>query len=301
MGPVSNRPLHVSKPYDTTLKQLLSDFAPDWVQWLGPRLGLPATAAVDPFDVDLSTVQAEADKVFRLRPPAEGFLHIEPQASWDADFPDRLFLYNALLEDKYGGPVYTVALLLRRHANMPALTGTLARSYPDGREYLKFTYSVVRLWELPADQLLAGGIGLLPLALLTDDAAPRLPQVVARISDRFAADAVPAPTRDLLWTCGYILMGLRYNDNVAGPLLQGVRNMRESTTYQAILREGREEGVREGRVEIAREAVLDVLRDRFTTVPPAVEARIQAAADLTRLKAALRQALHINAPDELTL
>ena len=167
----------------------------------------------------------------------------------------------------------------------------------DGREYLRFDYSVVRLWELPADQLLAGGVGLLPLALLTDDAAPRLPQIVSRIADRFAADAVPQSTRDLLWTCGFILMGLRYDDSVAVPLLQGVRNMRESTTYQAILREGRDEGLLLAR----REDVLDVLRDRFTTIPPAVEARIRAAADPARLKAALLQALHINAPDELTL
>ena len=295
----------MSKPYDTTLKQLLSAFAPDWVGWLGPRLGLPATAAVDPLDVDLSTVQVAADKVFRLRPPAAGLLHIEPQASWDGGFPDRLFLYSALLEDKYEGPVYTVALRLRRDANMPALTGTLSRRYPDGREYLRFEYSVVRLWELPADQLLAGGVGLLPLALLTDDAAPWLPQIVSRIAARFAADAVPQSTRDLLWTCGFILMGLRYDDSVAVPLLQGVRNMRESTTYQAILREGRDEGVMIGRDEglllARREDVLDVLRDRFTTIPPAVEARIRAAADPARLKAALLQALHINAPDELTL
>jgi predicted RNA-binding Zn ribbon-like protein len=283
----------MSKPYDTTLKQLLSEFAPDWLGWLGPRLGLPPTAAVDPLDVDLSTVQAAADKAFRLRPPASGLLHIEPQASWDGDYPDRLFLYSALLEDRYGGPVYTVALLLRRDANLPALTGTLSRRYPDGREYLRFEYSVVRLWEQPADQLLAGGIGTLPLALLTDDAAPRLPEVVTRIADRFTAAAVPQPTRDLLWSCGYILMGLRYDDSVAGPLLQGVRNMRESMTYQAILREGG--------VAVRQEDLLDILRERFTTVPPEIETRIRSTTDLARLQAAIRQALRVSSPDELTL
>lgn len=291
----------MSKPYDTTLKQLLGSFALDWVGWLGPRLGLPAAAAAKAVDVDLSAIQVQADKVFQLEPAGTGLLHVEPQSSWDDTFPDRLLLYNTRIHDVYREPVYTVALLLRRHANLPALTGTLIRRYPDGREYLKFEYAVVRLWELPADQLLAGGIGLLPLALLTDDAVPRLPQVVARITDRFDADAVPPSTRDLLWTSGYILMGLRYSEEEAGQALQGVRNMRESVTYQAILREGQEKGRDEGRIETAREAVLDVLRDRFTTVPPAVEARIRAAIDLSRLKAALRQALHVASPDELTL
>jgi predicted transposase YdaD len=44
-------------------------------------------------------------------------------------------------------------------------------------------------------------------------------------------------------------MGLRSKHEVAAQLLEGVQNMRESTTYQAILREGREEGRIEGRVE----------------------------------------------------
>ena len=36
-------------------------------------------------------------------------------------------------------------------------------------------------------------------------------------------------------------------------LLEGVTNVQESTTYQAILREGRDEGLREGRDEGLRE------------------------------------------------
>ena len=73
----------MSKPYDAAMKQLLDDFAIDWVDWLAPLFGLPSTVDVEPLDVDLSTVQVSADKVFRFKAPAEGLLHIEPQASWD--------------------------------------------------------------------------------------------------------------------------------------------------------------------------------------------------------------------------
>jgi predicted transposase YdaD len=44
-------------------------------------------------------------------------------------------------------------------------------------------------------------------------------------------------------------MGLRFEESFASQLLEGVQNMHESTTYQVILREGREEGLLEGRNE----------------------------------------------------
>ncbi len=89
----------MTKPFDSTLKDLLNVFAVDWADWLGPRIGLTADIEIEPLDVDLSTVQMSADKAFRLQPPAEGILHIEPQASWDGGFPGRLLRYSALLHD----------------------------------------------------------------------------------------------------------------------------------------------------------------------------------------------------------
>src|ERR1700733_14270391 len=48
-----------------------------------------------------------------------------------------------------------------------------------------------------------------------------------------------------LWTATKMLLGLRYEVQVVGTLLRGVRAMKESTTYQAMLEEGRVEEVRE--------------------------------------------------------
>ena len=70
-----------------------------------------------------------------------------------------------------------------------------------------------------------------------------------------------------------------------------------SSTFQAIMREGYLEGYAIGQ----RETLLEVLRYRFTRIPLELEARISGITHYTRLKAALRQALHINSPDELTL
>jgi hypothetical protein len=132
----------VAGAYDATLKQLLDACAPDWVAWLAPLCGPPAGVGAQPLDVDLSTVQPVADKVFRLQPPASGLLHLEVQSSWDGGFADRLLLYNVLLEDRYGGPVHTAALLLRREASASGLTGTVARLDATGREYLRFAYTL---------------------------------------------------------------------------------------------------------------------------------------------------------------
>lgn len=69
--------------------------------------------------------------------------------------------------------------------------------------------------------------------------------------------------------------------------------MKESSTYQMILREGR--------AEARQEDLLDILRDQFGTVPPEVEQRILAATDPVLLKAAIRAALHVSTPAELPL
>lgn len=291
----------MSRPYDASLKHLLDQFGPDWVGWLGPRLGLPAGAAADPLDVDLSVVQAAADRVFRLRPPHTGLLHLEPQASWDGDLPDRLHLYHTLLHHRYDGPVYTVAVLLRREANSPGLTGVLSRRYPDGREYLRFEYAVIRVWTLPVEPLLTAGLGVAPLALLTDEAEGRLSELLTRIDRRCETEGLPPGVRDGLLTAGYLLLGMRYDEDTIHTAFTGVRGMKESVTYQAILREGRQEGRQEGQLEERRQSILAILSERFETVPPEVAARVNAATDLDRLAAAVRQAVRVADPNELQL
>jgi predicted transposase YdaD len=287
--------------FDATMKQLLDACAPDWVAWLAPLVGLPKSVAVEPLDVDLSTVQPVADKVFRLQPPATGLLHLEAQSSWDGEFPARLLLYNVLLESRYGGPVHTVALLLRREALTSDLTGEVVRYDDARREYLRFRYTAVRVWELDADTLLKGKLGAAPLALLTDDAESRLLKLVDQFADRVVRESPTIAEANLLLSCGYILLGLRYDEALANLLFHGVQKMRESSTYQAILREGRDEGRAEEAVTARQEDLLALLQERFGPVPPEVEAKVRATMDVTKLQAALRRVLHIAGPDELPL
>ena len=291
----------MSKPFDTTLKDLLNVYAVDWADWLGPEIGLSATIEVEPLDVDLSTVQMSADKVFRLKAPAEGLLHIEPQASHDSGFPGRLLQYNALLDARYGNPVYSVALLLRRDAER-GVTGVVSRCRQNGTEYLRFEYTVIKVWELHIEPLMASGIGALPLVLLTNEAEGQLGTLVDRIDERLRAEQVPDADRIFLLTCGYILLGLRYDDDdVIQNAYTRVRRMKESSTYQAILREGREEGELKGELKTRQSTLLDILRDRFGEVPPEVELRIWAVTEAARLQHAILRAIRISTIDDLEL
>jgi predicted transposase YdaD len=87
-------------------------------------------------------------------------------------------------------------------------------------------------------------VPLAPLANVDDEA---LPGLVQRMAVRINAEREPRALK--LWTATYLLMGLCYSENVVSHLLEGVAHMQESTTYQAILREGREEGLIEDRQE----------------------------------------------------
>jgi hypothetical protein len=96
---------------------------------------------------------------------------------------------------------------------------------------------VIRVWELPVAPLLAGGLGTLPLAPVSAVTEQELPGIIAQMKARLSAPGVPPATKDL-WTATYILMGLRYEQALVNHLLQGVVEMEESVTYQAILEKG---------------------------------------------------------------
>jgi predicted transposase YdaD len=83
----------------------------------------------------------------------------------------------------------------------------------------------------------------------------RLPEIIGRLDERFDREASVAEAHEL-WSATMLLLGLRYDSDEVRQLLRGVTGMRESSTYQAILEEGREEGRELGRVEGARQLLL---------------------------------------------
>jgi predicted transposase YdaD len=278
----------VSKPFDATPKGLLEIRPTDWPAFLGI-----SARTVEVVDADVSTVTAAADKVLLIRADkGDRIQHFDFQSGPDASVPRRTHSYSALLEDRHRLPVDSVVLLLRPKANLGAINGVYERRLPgDASPYLEFRYRVIRVWELPVETVLNAGISLLPFAPISAAREDELPTVIERMKRRLDAEADRATVAEL-WTATKVLLGLRYEAQLIERLLQGMRSMKESTTYQAILEEGRLEEVR-GDIRRLGE------RKFNRPVPAHVQTALEGILERQRLQHLLDRILDVGSWDEL--
>jgi predicted transposase YdaD len=82
----------------------------------------------------------------------------------------------------------------------------------------------------------------------------------------------------------YTLLGLRHTPDVVDQLMPGLEHMRDSSTYQAILDEGRAEGRTEGRTEGALEVLVEMGTRRFGPPDAQTQATLAAIDDHTQLR-----------------
>jgi hypothetical protein len=240
----------MSKPFDATLKHLVEAYPADWCR----RFGRPDVQEVAVIEADVATVTAQADKVLHVKRPTSWLMQLDLQSSYDARLPRRLLQYNVLLNRRHELPVRSVVVLLRSEADGPEMTGVLRQMLPEGDCYLEFRYQVVRLWQEPVEPLLAGGLGILPLAPLGRITPEQLPGVIQRVEDRFQHE-VPADEAAVLSTATFVLTGLRYSVDVTRHLFRGVETMEESSTYPWIVAQGRAKGLIERQVQQTRNLI----------------------------------------------
>jgi predicted transposase YdaD len=263
--------------YDVSTKELIWESPDEWLAHftIGP------IGPVKMIDSDITTLSAVADKVLKVEGPDPYLLVLEPQTYHDLGLVRKLWYRQVALDYRHDLPVLTVLLLLCKEANSPGLTGRYERQLPDGWITNRYNFRVVRLWEEDPATYLNAGISLVPLAPLTDVQGLGLPAIIRRMEARI--DPLPKPRADILWTATLVLMGLRYPDEFSNELLKRkLPAMRESTTFQAILREGREEGIILGRIEEARRGLLRQGTKRFGEPDATTATAIEAINDLGR-------------------
>jgi predicted transposase YdaD len=272
--------------FDATLKTLLEAGPADWAK----LLGVPASH-VELIDADTSTVSGAADKVLRLTGPPDSILHLEFQVGPDSEKPQKLNVYNSILEDRTGLPVRTVLILLRPEAYLRAYSGRYERSLPGAASpYRHFGYDVLKIWELPPKHFLAG-IGTLPLAPIAAVSESGLPEVLKEMEKRLRRRAPPS-LRSQIWTSSFVLMGLRYQREFTKTLFARVLGMKESTTYQAI--------IEEGAVEEARKLLLQLGTERFETTPnKKAMAALMEISDLRKLERLHARVLKVQSWEQL--
>jgi predicted transposase YdaD len=149
------------------------------------------------------------------------------------------------------------------------------------------------------EEILEGDVATLPLAPIERDPIGELPRVIQLMDDRIEREARPAE-RPELWTATFLLMGLIYPESLAVALLQGKSYMTESSTYQAILREGRAEGKAEGRTEEARRMLLLLGREYLGEPDPQIVATVEAMTDVGEIEELSKRLRIVASWDELT-
>jgi hypothetical protein len=152
----------MAKTFDVTLKHLVRDHAADYLS----VFDAPPTLPVSLLNVDLSTVTTAADLVMGLGDPLQEIMHWDFQSSANATKHLDVLVYNALLHRHYQVPVQSILILLRPQAAHFNTDGTVRYQARPERGKMDFGSEVVRLWEVPAADLLAGSLGSLPLAPL---------------------------------------------------------------------------------------------------------------------------------------
>jgi hypothetical protein len=325
MSPRRRAGSRVAKPFDAAMKELVGLDPATWLAHFGVRPSGP----VSMLTTDLAgTVLAEADQVLHVDGPTPWLVQLEFQASRDPTLASRLHFYSTLLERRYGLPVQSLVALLRPEADAADLAGRLERHLPDGRVYLTFGYDVARIWEEPVEAVLAGPLATLPLAPLTRVSPVELAGILRRIEERVRQEAAPAAA-ERLRAGTYLLLGLRYPEDMIDDLLRGVGSMAEalkySSTYQKILAEGMAEGRArgeaegrargeaegrargmaegraEGRAEEARRLLLRLGAKRFGQPDARIIAALDRMRDPERLEELAERVVEITGWDDLDL
>ena len=287
------------KPFDAATKQLVEMQPQAWVRTLGM-----AGSSARSVDTDLSAVTAAADGVLHVETPQGPYIaHLEFQTGHEDDLAERLLHYNALLCYRHRLPVQTVLVLLRRSADDPKrLTGALRYDTPHADGFLYFRYRIVRVWQQEPDIFLAPDLATLPFAPVANVTRRALPGVIRRMESRIEAEATPEQ-RGKLWAATYLLLGLRHPPEFIAELLKGVRQLKESSTYQAILAEGRAEGraegKSEGRTEGERALILQLGSQRFGPPDAATRARLDAITSTEQLERLAGRLLAVETWSEL--
>ena len=190
------------RPFDVSASYPIEFDPAGWLDWLG----LPVEGPIQSIESDVGTVLAEVDKVLRVEAPDPWLAHIELQASHDPDLPLRLLVYHALLLRRHKIRVETTVVLLRPAADGPELNGHLQHPGIIHEVTAALHYRIIRLWQIPAEELLNGGMSVAMLAPLGRVQLADVPEVMRRMDAR-AREEVPLSRRDDLRTATRFLLG----------------------------------------------------------------------------------------------
>ncbi len=252
------------KPWDRKMKALFSQAPQDFTEWL-----LKGAFFNSIVSSELEGETTYTDLLFDVTLNGQKMLlHIEFQRRRDVRMAERLWAYNQKATLKYSCSVWSVVVYLKKDGSV--IEAPLQRTLPDGRTVHWFAFEIVKLWEIPVQQLLDSQLpGVLPLLPLTKEGAKR--EVVEQCISSLLLEAEP---KTELLTLAYGLASLAFeNEDDQEWLIRRFAKMydmlRETRAFQEIIKEGLQEGFAKGRqegVEVGRQEGVEVGRQEGVEV-----------------------------------
>ncbi len=263
------------------MKRLVRANPEHFINWL---IGQATFVAL--LDNELKSQHLYSDALIEIKRSGKlALLHIEFQTYRDVEMEVRLLDYNVFASHQYDHrPVYTYVIYLRKGGEVAE--SPYIRRFVDGEKIHKFYFRVIKLWELPSEELLQMDlVGLFPLLTLTNGG--KRPEVVRVMIDTLAS----TEEMDLL-AISQIVGGLVFKE---GPERDWFRRrfsmfqdiLRESWVYQEIgqeyLEKGREEE-RQRELEQQRELLMSFVQKRFPETMALAKQQVDSITDLEVLR-----------------
>jgi predicted transposase/invertase (TIGR01784 family) len=234
--------------YDNICKFLAETYSRDFASWL---LVEPIELTLlSPSELSLEPIRADA---LILLESAEIILHLEFQTEPDESMPFRMLDYRTRVYRRFPRKTLRQVVIYLRETGSEFVYQT-SFNLPNTRH----EFEVIRLWEVPAEELLEF-TGLLPFVTLgrTANRAETLrevAEVIEEIGERQQRNNVAAATS--------ILAGLVLRKDLIQYLFRE-EIMQESVIYQDILAKGEARGKAEGKQEGEAILILRQLTRRF--------------------------------------
>jgi predicted transposase/invertase (TIGR01784 family) len=291
--------------FDNTCRRLAEQFPQDFATWL---LGEPVDFTVlQPTELSNEPIRADSVILFKSQ---RKILHIEFQTDPQPNIPLRATDYLVRLHRLFPDHEIVQFVIYLRETGSPLVH----QDYFEIPGQLRAQFNVIRLWEVPAEQLM-GAAGLLPFAVLGQAADP---QNTLRQAVRGISQIENEAKQHEAMAASYVLAGLKLG---VAEISQIIRRdvMQASVTYQALLEEGRQEGRekgleegrqaglqaglqvgrQEGRQEGQQRLILRQLASRVGVVPAELSQHIQALTG-SQLEDLAEQLLDFRTLDDLT-
>ena len=274
--------------FDELFKHL-GDYSPNQLAALALNTDHVEVGA--PLNTEQPTVKLHhSDLTFQISLPDRGedaILHIEAQTedSQDKPMPLRMLAYASFLVHQHEMNVYSTVFYLRPPAGQSD-PGHYA--YGDERiGSLRFTYNVIRMYELEGEAYLdRGTVGLLPFTpLMNRPSGMTAAAWVEKCIETTKTAPVDRQTRGTLLYALSVFGGLvhppeLFQDRALEEIMQ------ESPVYERIIQRGIEQGIEQGARQTTIENTLATLEARFPDVDVnALKPSLEAITDLNRLKA----------------